>query len=410
MLDLLPREIAIIGCIVTYKFVTGKRALSRDAIFRLNRDATAMIDNRKPTIVSIVGAIMIGVIVIGPCHAIAQGEGASPGKLVVGTMNMPPFLIKGEDGHWEGLGIELWQAVARELGVKYELREYTRVESLMDDVLSGKIDIIPAMAVTETNEVILDFSRQYLRSGLAIAISAKESGSRLLRLAGRLAVTDILMMLGLLLLLSLVAGIVVWMFEGRLNSQFHGNIVQGAGHGLWWAVVTLTTVGYGDKAPKTLGGRLTALIWMFSSIFLIASFTAAITTTLTVGELGGKIRGFEDLPDVRVGALAQSEGPHFLKKNGITSQQFENVRDGLQALVDKNIDAFVFDESVLKYMAKKEFAGKVAVLPHTFGHYYVGMGMRTDSPLKEQINLSLLRIIAGDEWEKLEARYIGIRP
>lgn len=381
-----------------------------NAILHSIGGTTIMIDKQKTTIVSILGAIMIGVIVLGPCHAIAQGEGASPGKLVVGTMNMPPFLIKAGDGHWEGLGVELWQAVARELGVKYELREYTRVDSLMEGVHAGKIDIIPAMAVTEANEVILDFSRQYLRSGLSIAISAKESGSGLLRFAKRLAVTDILMMLGLLLLLSLMAGIVVWLFEGRRNSEFHGNIVQGAGHGLWWAVVTLTTVGYGDKAPKTLGGRLTALIWMFSSIFLIATFTAAITTTLTVGELGGKIRGLEDLAGVRVGALAQSEGFHFLNENGITSQPFENVREGLQALVDENIGAFVFDESVLKYMAKKEFAGEVAILPHTFDQYYVGMGMPTDSPLKEQINLALLRIIAGDEWEKLVARYIGIHP
>ena len=369
-----------------------------------------MMGKQKLKILSTVGAIMIAVIVLGPCLTLTQVEGASLGKLVVGTMNMPPFLIKGEDGHWEGLGIELWQAVARELGVKYELREYTSLESIWEDVQAGKIDIIPALAVTETNEVILDFSREYLRSGLSIAVPAKESGSRLLRFAGRLAVTDILAMLGLLLLLSLLAGIVVWLFEGRRNSEFDGNIVQGAGNGLWWAVVTLTTVGYGDKAPQTPGGRLTALIWMFSSIFLIASFTAAITTTLTVGELGGKIRGLEDLPGVRVGALTKSEGFFFLTRNGITSQPFENARDGLQALVDKNIDAFVFDETILRYMAKKEFAGEVAVLPVTFDNYYVGMAMPTDSPLKEQINRALLRIIAGDEWDKLVARYIGIRP
>lgn len=400
----------ITGCIAYCIFVNGKQVLSWDAIFRPIGGATTMIDKRKTTIVSIVAAIMTGVIVLGPCHAIAQDEGAAPGKLVVGTMNMPPFLIKAGDGHWEGLSIDLWQAVAREIGIKYELREYTRIESILDDLKAEAIDIIPVLAVTETNEVIMDFSRQYLRSGLAIAISGKESGSSLLRFAGRLAVTDILMMLGLMLLLSLIAGIIVWFFEGRQNSDFHGNAVEGTGNGFWWAVVTLTTVGYGDKAPKTLGGRLTALIWMFSSIFLIASFTAAITTTLTVAELGGKIRGLEDLPDVRVGTLAKSEGLAFLKKNGIPARPFENVRDGLQALVDEHIDAFVFDESVLKYMAKKVFAGEVAVLPDTFDHYYIGIGMLTDSPLKEQINRALLRIIAGDEWEKLVARYIGIRP
>jgi len=368
-----------------------------------------MMGKRKLTVFSMVGAMMLTGIVLGPYHAFAQGKGVSPGKLVVGIMDMPPFLIKAEDGHWEGLSIDLWRAVARDLGIEYEFREYTRAASMLDDAQAGKIDIIPGLAVTERNEVILDFSRQYLRSGLSIAISTEESGSRLLRFAGRLAVTDILLMLCLLLLLSLVAGIIVWLFEGRRNSEFHGNMVQGAGHGFWWAVVTLTTVGYGDKAPKTAGGRVTALIWMFSSIFLLASFTAAITTTLTVGELGGKIRGLEDLADVRVGAYARSEGVAFLAQNGITAQLYENVRDGLQALVQKEIDAFVFNESVLKYMVNQEFAGVVAVLPGTFDQYYLGMAMPTNSPLQEQINRALLRIIAGDEWDKLVVHYIGIR-
>ena len=83
-------------------------------------------------------------------------------------------------------------------------------------------------------------------------------------------------------------------------------------------------------------------------------------------------------------------------ENGIAAQPLrEMFGTALQALLRKKIDAFVFDESVLKYMAKKEFAGEVAVMPHTFNQYYVGMGMRTDSPLKEQINRALLRIIAG---------------
>ena len=82
-----------------------------------------MMGIRKLTVLGSVGAMMLTVVLLGPYHAVAQGKGASPGKLVVGTMDMPPFLIKAGDGHWEGLSIDLWRAVARDLGVEYEFRE-----------------------------------------------------------------------------------------------------------------------------------------------------------------------------------------------------------------------------------------------------------------------------------------------
>jgi hypothetical protein len=51
-------------------------------------------------------------------------------------------------------------------------------------------------------------------------------------------------MIGLLLLLSLTAGAIVWLLERRKNPEmFGGGTVRGVGHGIWWAIVTLTTVG-----------------------------------------------------------------------------------------------------------------------------------------------------------------------
>ncbi|MBA4495672.1 potassium channel family protein [Paenactinomyces guangxiensis] len=47
---------------------------------------------------------------------------------------------------------------------------------------------------------------------------------------------------------------------------------------VWWAVVTTTTVGYGDISPVTLGGRVIATILMFTGIGLIGSVTASVAT------------------------------------------------------------------------------------------------------------------------------------
>ena len=363
--------------------------------------------NRKMVITIIVGIVTLCIVTFLSVEAFALDDKAVPDKLLVGVVDAPPFYIKTPDGNWEGLSIELWQAVTQELGMEFELREYN-FEKVHDAIKRGEVDIILAVAVTEQREIIMDLSHPFLRSGSAIAVTAEATEHSWLRFAGRLVSLDLLPVIGLLLLLSLTAGIIVWLFEARRNPKmFGGGTVRGVGQGIWWAMVTMTTVGYGDKAPKTLGGRMVALVWMLASVILIASFTAVITASFTVGELKGKIRGLSDLPHVRVGSLAQTESFDFLAKRGIAVLPLENSRDGLQAIVDKKIDAFVFNESVLKHLARTEFPGRVHVLPGTFDHYYVSMGLPSGSPLREPLNRALLKIITKDDWQRLVESYIG---
>jgi voltage-gated potassium channel len=51
------------------------------------------------------------------------------------------------------------------------------------------------------------------------------------------------------------------------------------GDGLWWAIQTVTTVGYGDLVPTSASGRLVAALVMLVGIGLLTVITAAITST-----------------------------------------------------------------------------------------------------------------------------------
>jgi voltage-gated potassium channel len=51
------------------------------------------------------------------------------------------------------------------------------------------------------------------------------------------------------------------------------------GGGLWWAIQTVTTVGYGDHVPDTAAGRIVAAIVMLLGIGFITVITASITST-----------------------------------------------------------------------------------------------------------------------------------
>lgn len=64
--------------------------------------------------------------------------------------------------------------------------------------------------------------------------------------------------------------------------------IESIGDALWWGVVTITTVGYGDYYPVTLTGRVIATVMMFLGIALVgvvtASISAWVVTKLSAGE------------------------------------------------------------------------------------------------------------------------------
>jgi len=94
-----------------------------------------------------------------------------------------------------------------------------------------------------------------------------------------------------------------------------------------------------------------------------------------------------------------------LIKHGLAANLFENIRQGLQAVADKKIDAFVLNELILKHLAKTEFAGRVQVIPGTFDEYYMSIAIQDNSPLRKPINRALLGLMKTEVWADLLNRY-----
>lgn len=365
-----------------------------------------MLSNDKKILLFSCGMIWLCLLLFLPGDSFSQDDSAAPRKLVVGTMVAPPLYMKTADDRWEGFSIDIWQAVAQHMDVLFEFREYNLFGSLLAAIENGEIDVIPSLPAELRYEVAMDLSQSYYKSGLAIAVPAESAGSRWMSVVAKLFSTDILMAIGLLMLMCLTAGAIVCAFEKRRNSEMFGDgAAKAVGHGIWWSIVTMTSVGYGDKIPKTIGGRIVAIIWMLFSIVFIASFTAKITTSLTISELRGKVRGFNDLHHARVGSISQSEASNFLTNHGIAVMPFESVQEGLKAVAGKKIDAFVLNELMLKYLAKKEFPGRIQVLPGIFDEYFVAMALREKSALRKPINKALLKLMKTEKWSDLLNRY-----
>lgn len=330
------------------------------------------------------------------------------GKTIrVATKPAAPFAFKDAAGQWRGISIELIYELADDLSLKVELVEDT-LDGMLAGVADGKYDAaIAAISITPEREAKLDFTYPYFSTGLGIAVK-QDGGSGWLQVARRFFTVDFLAAVGSLAAILLVAGILVWLFERRRNpEQFAKGPVKGIGDGFWWAAVTMTTVGYGDKAPRTLGGRVVGVLWMFTTIIIIASFTAAITSSLTVGQLAGRVRSADDLPHVTVGALADTTAADALAGLNVRPRLLASVEAGFQALLDDRIDAFVHDRPLLQYVAFQTYPGKVRILQDPIDKQDYGIALPTGSPLREPLNRALLARIHARPWRDTIARYLG---
>ena len=75
------------------------------------------------------------------------------------------------------------------------------------------------------------------------------------------------------------ASTVMTVVAGLLVTVLDSETFPSIGSGLWWAVQTVTTVGYGDDIPTSLAGRLVAALVMLLGIGFLTVITASITST-----------------------------------------------------------------------------------------------------------------------------------
>lgn len=340
--------------------------------------------------------------------AFAQSIDADTTRVLrIGTKTAPPFAFKQADSSWTGLSVELWEDIARDLDLRYAWHEM-ELEALLDGVRTDSLDAaVAALTITAEREAMLDFSHPFYVSGLGIAVRAQQEAGWWAAIKRLLSLTFMKVVAALFGLLLLV-GVIVWLFERNRNpDQFGGSPAEGIASGFWWSAVTMTTVGYGDKAPVSLGGRLVALIWMFAALIMASSFTAAITSVLTVSQLASTVQGPDDLPGVQVGAVEAATSTVYLNREHVNYRTYATVEQGIQALRDGDIEALVHDAPILRYLIRNGQQGVLRVLPGTFETQYYGIALPKDSPLREDVNRLLLQKIEQPAWKDRLYRYLG---
>ncbi|MEJ2410014.1 MAG: transporter substrate-binding domain-containing protein [Novosphingobium sp.] len=354
-------------------------------------------------------AVLVSLALAALSMALPSGAAAvqTPAEMQIATREAPPFAMKGDDGQWHGLAIDLWRSIAAENGYAYRFVE-TDLDDMIDGVADGRYEAsVGALTITADREEKVDFTQPFTTTGFGIAV--RKSPTAWLALMQNFFTWDFFKAVLALSALLLFVGFLFWLAERKKNpEEFAGN-ASGIGSGFWFSAVTMTTVGYGDKAPRTPAGKAIALVWMFAAIIIISTFTGMIASSLTAGRLTGAINGPDDLPQVAVGSIGGTASDEWLRRERIAFTGYPSVEAGLKALQNGEIDAFVYDEPLLRYLVRQSRARDVELLPGRFGRQDYGIAFRQGSPMRETVDVALLRYIRSNAWREAVAQTLGKR-
>jgi len=312
--------------------------------------------------------------------------GTRQAPLKVGTLMRKPFAFKRGEV-WTGYSIDLLNQISADIEREVEIVESKSISDLLEQVASGDVDLaISNISITSDREAFLDFSHPIYSSGLQLAVPTARRGSSMIPpgLFSRGLMRLLLMASAVLLLVA--HGL--WYFERGSEKDFRDSYIAGIWDAFWWAAVTVTTVGYGDSVPRSYGGRIVALLWMFSSLFLVTVFVAHATNVFSHQTCENDTWGVQSLENKTVVTVRDSTAERYLLKHGVNYRTFDKPELMFSALESGDADMLVYDAPLVFHRAKDSSSLRPTG-PNIQSEDF-GIAFPTNSPLRERINSSLL--------------------
>jgi len=313
-------------------------------------------------------------------------------NLRIGIAGSSPFIM-GSNNSQSGIAVEIWDAVADAENWNYTTQNFTTVSDALTALKIGKLDVVVGpVSITSERVKSFDFSQPYYFSGLSI-LSRKDDPTLLDRVRPFFSMKLAIAVLVFLLILAIV-GTLIWLAERKKSpEQFPEDMPHGIANGMWLAIVTMSTTGYGDRAPITFWGRVIAGTWMVISIIFATTMVAGIASTLTLtGMSSNTITEASQLSGKKVAAPSFQVAKPFLDEFHAKSIQTNSLEEAYQLMEDKKVSAIVFDRPQLLYFKKRHPSANIIVGPSVYEPTGYGFAFTLKSPLIKKVNIRMLNL------------------
>ncbi len=133
----------------------------------------------------------------------------------------------------------------------------------------------------------------------------------------------------IMLVIMILAASGIYLFEHEVQPENFGSIPQS----MWWSIVTLTTVGYGDVTPVTIAGKFLAACIMVAGVGLVALPTGILASSFSDNLRRGREKMTKELQYALEDGVIDEEEERYLeemrKKIGLSEENFQEIKQSL---------------------------------------------------------------------------------
>jgi polar amino acid transport system substrate-binding protein len=224
--------------------------------------------------------------------------------------------------------------------------------------------------------------------------------------------------ISILVFILFIVGNLIWLAEHTKNPEhFDPKYREGVQDGMWFAIVTLSTVGYGDRIPKTKLGQLITGVWILVELLTFSTMTAGLTSAFTAAISEKQNRPVfiqtRDLEGASVAVVRDTTSESWAKFYQARPTKAKTFQEAVNLLKQGAVEAVMFDRPVLLYYVKQHPEDQFYVTEMKLTLEPYGFAIPINSPLEKTLNIHLLNLVYGQEMNTLTERWLGhstIRP
>ncbi|KAF6154329.1 hypothetical protein GIB67_026785 [Kingdonia uniflora] len=275
------------------------------------------------------------------------------------------------------------------------------VKSIALDVFDAAVGDI---AIVTNRTKIVDFTQPYIESGLVVVAPVKKLNSSAWAFLRPFSP----LMWGVTATFFLVVGTVVWVLEHRTNDEFRGPPKQQLATILWFSFSTLFST-HRENTVSGLG-RLVVIIWLFVVLIITSSYTASLTSILTVQKLASPIKGIESLITgtqrigFQVGSFAESYMVEQLDISRSRLIALGSPEEYAEALENGTVVAVVDELPYVQLFLSKEC--KFSTVGQEFTKRGWGFAFPRDSPLAIDMSTAILKLSENGDLQRIHDKWL----